>query len=138
MISCWPDVPMMTAISPLFASGKSVIPLHTCCCPYSEAQRLRTGGTRYTPGNSRQTKQRFSIFSLLCLPFCQIFLQAQPFFMHLGGGLNTYIPVMPYLLGNTRDVGFISRVTKDKTVFVAVFLQPEIKIISSEHDHHRR
>ena len=37
---------------------------------------LRTGGTRYTPGNSRQTKQRFSIISLLCLPFCQIFLQA--------------------------------------------------------------
>ena len=58
--------------------------------------------------------------------------------MHLGGGLNTYIPVMPYFLGNTRDVGFISRVTEDKTVFVAVFLQPEIKIISSEHDHHRR
>ncbi len=72
----------------------------------------------------RQTKQRFSIFSLLCLPFCQIFLQAQPFFIHLCGGLNANIPIMPYFLGNARDVGFISRVTEDKTVFVAVFLQP--------------
>ena len=112
------------------------LPLHTCCCPYSEAQRLRTGGTRYTPGNSRQTKQRFSIFSLLCLPFCQIFLQAQPFFIHLCGGLNANIPIMPYFLGNARDVGFISRVTVDKTVFVAVFLQPEIKIIGGSVDVH--
>ena len=43
------------------------LPLHACCCPYSEAQRLRTGGIRYAPGNSRQTKQRFSIF-IIALP----------------------------------------------------------------------
>ena len=43
------------------------LPLHTCCCPYSEAQRLRTGGIRYTPGSSRQTKQRVSIF-IIALP----------------------------------------------------------------------
>lgn len=45
---------------------------------------------------------------------------------------------MPYFLGNARDVGFISRVTEDKTVFVAVFLQPEIKIIGGSVDVQRQ
>lgn len=89
-------------------------------------------------GTAAKQNSDFQSLSLLCLPFCQIFLQAQPFFIHLCGGLNANIPIMPYFLGNARDVGFISRVTEDKTVFVAVFLQPEIKIIGGSVDVQRQ
>lgn len=87
-------------------------------------------------GTAAKQNSEFQSLSSLCLPFYQIFLQAQPFFIHLCGGLNANIPIMPYFLGNARDVGFISRGTEDKTVFVAVFLQSEIKIIGGSVDVH--
>ena len=116
----------------LHYEGRTIAP-----CPNTRrADSLRFGNTTAGVQISGSNQVSFSIFLLLCLPFCQIFLQAQPFFIHLCGGLNANIPIMPYFLGNARDVGFISRVTEDKTVFVAVFLQPEIKIIGGSVDVH--
>ena len=47
-----------------------------------------------------------------------------------------HIAVVPYLFGHIGDMGLIAGVAEDKTVFVAVLLEPEVNVVSSPVDVH--
>lgn len=65
----------------------------------------------------------------LALTFSKkIFFQTDSPLIHLGGRLHPDIPIMPDLLGHPGDVCFISGISENKSVFIAVFLQPQINI----------
>ena len=41
---------------------------------------------------------------------------------------------MPYFLGCTSNIGFSTGIAENEAIFIAVFLKPKIKVISSTVD----
>ena len=70
--------------------------------------------------------------------FLKVFFQAEPLFVHFGCRLCPNVAVVPHFFGCACDVGFSSRVAENKSVLIAVFLQPKVKVICGPIDVYRK
>ena len=81
---------------------------------------------------------RILFIYILALRIFQVFLQTDPALTNLCRSFFSHIAVMPYLFGHIGNVRLISGVAEDKAVFIAVFLEPEVNVVSSSVDIHSK